>query len=1086
MRNATSLMLIAAGMLPATIAQAQTEPDIRNIRPVVILLVDTSGSTERTSDGDLPMCSGSSSGTNERNRWTTMLEALTGTWSDSEFYCTSVPRTSASFSSEPDYNYFLPYHEPPIGLAQQNDGALDVYMDRVKFGLMTMDSVYTFTDSHPLLVPQTIFTARASDNVGALGGYSYGGARPLTYPGCETTFMVDTGARNANAARGALISVGTETDDHRMVNLLIQNQLLAVRPFGGTTTAALLHDAREYLSSHSDITSDPFATCRDRFVVLVTDGPPDEDFRDARFNCDAADGCPYDLASTIAGDMCRYGGASTGCTGAVDGVFVVAYDVADSGATAELDAIADLGGTGAALAATTREELMRRISEALSRTAPGITTRTRPAFIAGASSFTSGGVANSLEFNAGFQIGTPWSGLLERTRYVCDESLQPRPEPASQRVRFDEVLSRRTTQRRLLTVVTSDPDEMTTNLIGAEADSVPLGATVPPDSVRSLSLSEFNSTNLTPAHFGIAGSSSDAGARRDRIVDWVHGRTSDRQNARLGDIYHSSPVAVGPPRLDIADESYNLFRRRPEVVNRPTIVYVGSNDGVLHAFVAEDWTNPTTGESYPAGHELWGFVPPVLVPKLESAAASHQMMVDATPLVRDIFYRRSATDQPSGNIYHTVLLMGMRAGAPGYFALDVTDPLNPVFLWQYVGEQQRGGSATPLGLSYGRPAIGQVIVTIAGATQERAIALLPGGAGEVDEQQARENGPVGCPGQGVGQPPPTQGTGNARSRQRCWGNTGRILTWVDVVTGEIIQGFDHRTFNAPLTGGVSLYPGDVGSIAERAFLTDADGVMWAIDFSARRPTDWSARPFHDLFWDDDALAGQPVYDPPVVTVDNTGQIVVLAGSGDIDRLDGSADNRVVSLTEVRTISGTTPSYATALNWQINLRPGEQMTGAIELFDSTAYFSTFESGTSPSNACTIGRSRIWGVHYHDAGSTVSTGYTDTLGGRFPLSRFESSPGSGTFDRHFRGPFEDQLVLGVGITQRPTCVDGADVFDPYLDRRFQVRNSGGGTFELSAQVSGARNPDGGRIATMSVQLPTPAAYTTLSGFAGRVDY
>ena len=273
----------------------------------------------------------------------------------------------------------------------------------------------------------------------------------------------------------------------------------------------------------------------------------------------------------------------------------------------------------------------------------------------------------------------------------------------------------------------------------------------------------------------------------------------------MGDIYHSSPVAVGPPLLDIADESFNLFRRRPEVANRPTIVYVGTNDGVLHAFVAEDWQNPESGERLDAGHELWGFVPPILLPKLDAASSSHQIMVDGTPVVRDIFYRRLPNDAPDGDIYHTVLLMGFRAGAPGYFALDVTDPFNPEFLWQFVGDPPSSG--TPLGYSYGRPAIGQVLVDVNGTLQERAVALLPGGSGELDDERVRTTGPVGCPAQGRGQPPVTSGTTNARSRQRCWSNRGRILTWVDIVTGEVIRTFDEDVFGAPLTGGVALYPG---------------------------------------------------------------------------------------------------------------------------------------------------------------------------------------------------------------------------------------------------------------------------------------
>lgn len=1098
-----SLAGVLASALTAGSALAQTDPDIRNIRPMVMLLVDTSGSMERMpggTDAPLPMCSGTASGTNQHNRWTTVLEALTGSWPSTSFYCNATPRNTASFVGQPDYQYFLPYHRPPLGVGQLNDGVLDVYLDRIKFGLMTFDNTYTFRDPpeyvNQQLYPRTSFLSRLAANVSAPGEYSYGDPRPLTFPGCATTFMVDTGARNDGASMGRMVSVGVEADDHRVINQNIQTTLLGIRPYGATPTSSLLHDFRFYAANHPDMTSgDPYAACRDRYVLLLTDGRPDAEFRDSRFNCDAVGGCPYDRATTIASDLCRYNSTTGSCSGVVDGVFVVAFDVSDPAAIAELNSIANVGGTGSALLASDRAELLRRIGDALDRAAPGTTTRTRPAFISGGSTF-SGGNAVQLEFNAGFRVGdsdTPWTGVLERTRYLCNASLTPEPEDATDRVRFDQVLNARSTPRRLYTVITPDAADMTGNLIGPDASSVPLGAGTPSGAVTGVRLVDFNTANVTPAHLGLGGGSpSTLSARRDQIVNWVHGLTPDRTDARMGDIYHSSPVAVGPPLLDIADESYNLFRRRPEVANRPTIVYVGTNDGVLHAFVAEDWRNPDTGDSLDAGHELWGFVPPILVPKLESASSSHQIMVDGTPLVRDIFYRRLPTDTPNGDIYHTVLLMGFRAGAPGYFALDVTDPFNPEFLWQYVGEQPSGpgGGATrtttPLGYSYGRPAIGQVLVDVGGTLQERAIALLPGGSGELDGERVRTTGPVGCPAQGVGQPPITDGTTTARSRQRCWTNRGRILTWVDMVTGEIIHEFDETVFNAPLTGGVALYPGDPGTVAERAFLTDADGVVWAVDFSKRRPADWAVRPFHDIFWDAPATEGQPAYDPPLVSVDQSGNLVVLIATGDIDRLDSRAANRVVSLTEERTFSSAgVPGYETSLNWEIRLRDGEQVTGQLELFQSVVYFASFESGSDPTNLCELGQSRIWAVDYLNEGARPPAGYAD-VASAFPMPGFESTAGTGVLDLHFQGPFTDQLVLGVGVTQRPTCIEGVNESDPYIGSRYRVRNVGGGQFELSAQISGGATSTTGAVATMTTPLRAPQSFTTVNGFAGRVDY
>ena len=308
-------------------------------------------------------------------------------------------------------------------------------------------------------------------------------------------------------------------------------------------------------------------------------------------------------------------------------------------------------------------------------------------------------------------------------------------------------------------------------------------------------------------------------------------------------------------------------------------------------------------------------------------------------------------------------------------------------------------------------------------------------------------------------------------------------------TGEIIHVFDETTLNAPLSGGVSIYPGDLGQVARRAFVTDHDGVIWAADFSATDITKWELRPMHDIFWDGTPLGGQPAYPPPILSVDNDGDLVVLQATGDIDTLDnGTVSNRVVSLTEVTSPgAGGISIYTDSLNWELRLHDGEQVTGPLELFEGTVYFASFQAGADPMNLCDLGESRIWGLKYLDHGGAAATGYVDTAGGVFPDPGFETTPGTGVFDQHFRGPFVDRLVLGVGVTQRPTCVSGGDVFDPYVVDRYRVTNVGGGTFVLTALMSGggAAAAGGAALQTLEETLTAPQSFTSIGSFAGQVD-
>lgn len=1101
---------LAAGSLAGAGVVSAQSPDIRDVRPIVMLLVDTSGSMEYESGqptGTLPTCSGSLTGVNERTRWATVLEALTGSWPS--FTCTTVNRR-ATYSGAPDQYYYLPYHRPPNS-GQLADGVLDVYSERVKFGLMTFDTLFGLTSvPDELMVTQSIFATRLLDNAGLAGDYSYGEPRPLTFPGCSTTFMVDGGARSPAAPYGQLVSVGTDADDYRVVNATIQSQLLTTRAYGATPTAAMLDDFRYYLQNHADVApatgtgGDPFAACRARYAVLLTDGQPNDPYR--AMGCAAAGySCPYDHPSNIAADLCRYNAGSTQCEGLVDGVFVVGFEVGDPAAQAALDDIADRGGTGTAFMATDRLSLIASLSAAIDRAAPGTTTRTLPVFATASSSSTSGGGPQSQYlFNSGFEVsdeaGEPWSGVLDRTRFVCGADLVPARQPLDPtQDSFHEILNDRdvsASPRVLYTVATPDPSQMAGVILGTGASVAPvtgIASAAPPTRVTGLELTRFDTTNgaLTPEHFALSGGTSTTRtARRDAIIDWVHGRAgTSRFENRFGDIYHSTPVTVGPPRSDLADESFNLFRRREDVATRPTVVYVGTNDGVLHAFATEEFRVGT--RTLRAGEEIWGFVPPAVLSRLESATASHQILVDGPPVVRDVFYMRTPGQQPTEDrlnaaSYRTVLVMGLRGGGNHYFALDITDPLEPRFLWQF--------TAREMGQTYARPAIAQVLVELGGVLQERAVALLPGGRGEIDAARATATGTAGCAPAGVGAGPITAGTTAVRNNQRCWHRTGRDLHWVDIATGETIHTIDGSVFNAPLTGGVSAFTGDVGTIATRAFLTDEDGVIWRVDFSSRRVSDWTARPFHDVFWDGGATTGQPGYDPPVITTDVNGNLVILQATGNIDQLESTAANRVVSLRECMPglsaagsdcPTGTTDVTA-SLNWEIRLRQGEQVTGPLDLYEGVTYFGTFES-SSGVDACQYGQSRIWGVSYLEAGGTAPTGYVSVVPGGFPTQQIQTLE-SGPVDAHFIGPFTNEIVMGVQVTQQITCVTGDELPDPYLGMRYDVTGTGASQFQLTAQISGGSAP--GTPGTSSVRsitrtLPAPPAYTRVLSWVPQAD-
>ncbi|MDE2402935.1 MAG: hypothetical protein KGL90_14850 [Burkholderiales bacterium] len=200
--------------------------------------------------------------------------------------------------------------------------------------------------------------------------------------------------------------------------------------------------------------------------------------------------------------------------------------------------------------------------------------------------------------------------------------------------------------------------------------------------VAPLQCSTLNAAQITMANDGT------------NLVNWLRGsfdyEESNPSNplyrkrvAVLGDIVNSQPVVNGPPELAYADAGYAAFKAAK--ANRTPVVYVGANDGMLHAFSAKNDAN--------LAKELWAFVPTTVMPNMFRPANTdyanhHQYLVDGTPVIGDIY---------AGGAWRSILVAGLNSGGKGLYALDVTDPASPKLLWEFTDTQ--------LGYTYGRPII---------------------------------------------------------------------------------------------------------------------------------------------------------------------------------------------------------------------------------------------------------------------------------------------------------------------------------------------------------------------------------------------
>lgn len=185
--------------------------------------------------------------------------------------------------------------------------------------------------------------------------------------------------------------------------------------------------------------------------------------------------------------------------------------------------------------------------------------------------------------------------------------------------------------------------------------------------------SDFNTTagNLSANQLTLL-QGADSTAIRDQRINYLRGDRSLETGAvfrarksRFGDVVNSGLWVVGAPlRLSFEYEGHAAYRLANN--GRTPAIYVGANDGMLHAINASDT---------PAGRgkELFSYVPKGVYSNLReytTPAYTHKFFVDGNPFTADVDVNGSNTVTD----WRTVLISGLGLGGRGYFVLDVTTP----------------------------------------------------------------------------------------------------------------------------------------------------------------------------------------------------------------------------------------------------------------------------------------------------------------------------------------------------------------------------------------------------------------------------
>ena len=424
---------------------------------------------------------------------------------------------------------------------------------------------------------------------------------------------------------------------------------------------------------------------------------------------------------------------------------------------------------------------------------------------------------------------------------------------------------------------------------GTRPTSIPSSMT---DFDTSLTTGDLNFTGLglsiaNLGDFSVAGSTASIATDdelKDAIVRYItgcefgSGSCVDRGDRRkLFDIFHSNPMAVGPPNAGINESSYREFVTRYK--HRKRVLYAGSNGGFLHAFNTGEYDTAAVPGAYDrgTGAEEFGFMAwPARqdIANLPRTTTPKRYYMDGSPVAADVWLYRSPsagsllpevnpediTAADDWNYWRTVLLGGMRQGGRSLWALDVTNPPDhnssggeqstgpafPGYMWEFPCESTDaeclGTGAVPtgrilseyMGETWSEPVITRVKVRVncsTGCTHyDRWVAIFGAGYDPEGDPNKSHNASATA---GV-RATDTAADDYDASFDAGTSRKGRAVFMVDITTGELLamRRFDHNTLDGDpamrfaFTGAPAVFDLNFDGYGDVVYFGDLGGNLW--------------------------------------------------------------------------------------------------------------------------------------------------------------------------------------------------------------------------------------------------------------------
>lgn len=458
------------------------------------------------------------------------------------------------------------------------------------------------------------------------------------------------------------------------------------------------------------------------------------------------------------------------------------------------------------------------------------------------------------------------------------------------------------------------------------------------------------------------------------VIGYFQG-SSNPDNWELGDIFHSNPIVIGSPSAYFTDflfpDAFSTFRTQNQ--NRQRILLAGANDGQFHSF------GTTTGG------ELWSFIPPNLLPKLQHLAHSsnsgtlpaHMYFVDGPVTAADVWLGSGNGTSKNANDWRTLLVFSEGRGVRnssntqtsylwsssqycdgnfnyqytstyqyycGYWAFDLTNTsaTTPALVWPTLHNTQINPGATQgpyLGEPWSKMAIGRVKI----GGSEKWVGFIGGGF----------------------------------NRNSGDSNQGRGFFIVELSSGQILWSYtrgNDPTMTYSLPGSAAIVDTDNDGFIDTAYIGDLGGNIWRFKFctgadgNTCNTFNWSG----GLLFSSTGLSKIPlIYTTPSAARGSFGDLWVFWGTGDKenpaaqgtqDWFFGVKDNdrsSTYTSAQLQDITNSVFGY-TNPGWYMALGNGEKVLADSSAFGGMVTWTTYTpyTGSDPCNQ--VGTSNLYSM------------------------------------------------------------------------------------------------------------------------------